>query len=59
MRQVVAYKSLKTMEIKCLTVSPQKWSRSPTGGSRLLEVPTVKLDWENFAAKIAVNCLRG
>ena len=28
---------------KSLTVRPKKWSRSPTGGGRLLEVPTVML----------------
>ena len=37
MRQVVAYKRL------ALTVRPKKWSRSLTGGGRLLEVPTVRL----------------
>ena len=28
---------------KLLTVRPKKWSRSLTGGGRLLEVPTVRL----------------
>ena len=37
MSQVVAYKRL------ALTVRPKKWSRSLTGGGRLLEVPTVRL----------------
>ena len=42
MRQVVAYKSLKTMQ-NHLTFSPKKWLWSLTGGGRLLEVPTVRL----------------
>ena len=42
MRQVVAYKRLEKNG-KLLTVRPKKWSRSLTGGGRLLEVPTVRL----------------
>ena len=42
MRQVVAYKSLKTME-NHETFSSKKWSQSLTGGGLLLEVPTVRL----------------
>ena len=33
---------------KSLTVAPKKWLRSLTGGGRLLEVPTVRLDREKF-----------
>ena len=42
MHQVVAYKTLKTME-KSLTVRLQKGSWSLTGGGRFLEVPTAML----------------
>ena len=42
MRKVVAYKEVKDNG-KSLTVMPKKWSRSLTGGGRLLEVPTVRL----------------
>ena len=46
MRQVVAYKRLKTIENQ-KTFRPKKLSRSLTGGGRLLDVPTVRL-WECF-----------
>ena len=42
MRQVVAYKTLKTIENQ-KTFRPKELSRSLTGGGRLLEVPTVVL----------------
>ena len=38
MRQVVSYKSLKTMENHQHAVRPKKCSRSLTGGGRLIEV---------------------
>ena len=48
MRQVVAYKRLKTTETY-ETVSSETWSRSLTGGGRLREVPTVRFRiGENF-----------
>ena len=40
--EVVTYNRLKTVE-NHKTVSPKKWSRSETGGGRLLEVPTIRL----------------
>ena len=42
MRQMVAYKRLKTME-NLYPSGRKKWSRSLTGGGRLLEVLTVRL----------------
>ena len=42
MRQMVAYKRLKTME-NLYPSGRKKWPRSLTGGGRLLEVSTVRL----------------
>ena len=47
LKVVAAYKRLKTIG-NHKTVSPETWSRSQTGGGRLLEVPAVRLSPGKF-----------